>query len=176
MPGDLPRELVERLLSSVALGGRPWDVREVLPIELLYPPGGPRVLEATAGGATPQGLLVLDDGSSVHLNSEDGTEEFLSRVAPALAPLAVVLTLARYRIPQVLGQPAVGLATNAGDLDPAIAGAGIPLGLDVDGNRIAFTTAFGGDGAGADRWTAVRGDPPSLSGEELARVPAGAAP
>jgi hypothetical protein len=168
-----PRELVERLLSSVALTGQAWEVRDVPGVELLLPPGGPAVIEATADGTTPQGLLVLGDGNSLHLNTEEGTDEFLGRIAPQLAPLAVVLILARYRIAQLSGQPTVRLATRGDDLDPRIAAAGVPLGLEVDGDRITFTIAFPG---GADRWTAVRGATPSLTGEALARVPAGAAP
>jgi hypothetical protein len=138
--------------------------REVPPIELLLPPGGPRVVEARGGEGPPQGILVLEDGSSRDLNSAEGTEAFLREAAPGLDPLAVILTLVRYRIPEHVGARAARLATREEDLDPALARPGLPLGLAVDGDRIAFTAAYD-DPAGADRWTAVRGAAPSLTRE-----------
>ena len=141
------------------LGSGDWIVREVPPIELLFPPGGPRVLEAAGGETPPQGILVLDDGSSWHLNTPEGTDAFLARVAPALDPLGVVLTLVRYRVPALAGARSARLATRPDDLDAAVSG--VPLGLDVDGDRITFTAAYD-QPAGAGRWTAVVGDAPAL--------------
>jgi hypothetical protein len=147
------------------LDARDADVREVPPIELLLPPGGPRVLEVSGGDGPPQGILLLGDGSSWHLNAPNGEEALLSRVAPGLDPLAVVLTLVRYRIPELAGARSARLATRPEDLGPADAAAGTPLGLAVDGNRISFTAAYGDR---ADRWTAVTGAAPSLTREEPA--------
>jgi hypothetical protein len=156
-------ELVARHLDA---GDR--AVREVPSIELLLPPGGPRVVEVQGGDGPPQGILLLGDGSSWHLNAPDGADAFLSRVAPGLDPLAVVLTLLRYRIPELVGARSARLATREDDLDPSLARAGVPLGLEVNGDRIVFTGAYGGERAGADRWTAVTGAEPSLTREALA--------
>jgi hypothetical protein len=139
--------------------------REVPPIELLLPPGGPRILEAPRAHGPPRGVLVLQDGSSRELNSAEGTAAFLREAAPGLDPLAVVLTLVRYRLPEQVGARAARLATGKEDLDPA--DRRLPLGLAVDGDRIAFTAAYD-DPAGADRWTAVRGAAPSLTRDGLA--------
>lgn len=150
-----------------------WTARELPQVELLLPADGPRVVEARAAeGGVPLGILVADDGPGLRLNRAEDTEEFLRGVAPGLAPLAVALTLVRYRIATILGEPSVRLATGPDDLHPSLRDRGVPLDLAVDGDRIAFTTAFADTWtgrAGADRWTVVRGPGPALVGELLAR-------
>jgi hypothetical protein len=148
-------------------------MRELPQVELLLPPGGPRVVEALpAEGAVPVGVLVRDDGDPLRLNDAAQSDAFLRDVAPGLAPLAVALILVRYRIATLLGEPSVRLATGPGDLDPSLRDRGIPLDLAVDGDRIAFTTGFADawtGRAGADRWAVVRGPGAALHGEPVAR-------
>ena len=152
-----------------------WVARELPQAELLLPSGGPRVVEARAEtGGVPVGVLLRDDDGPLELNTRDGAEEFLRRVAPGLAPLAVALTLVRYRIAALLGEPSVRLATGPEDLHPSLRDRGLPLDLAVDGDRIAFTTAFvetWAGRAGADRWTAILAEAarPALEGAVLAR-------
>jgi hypothetical protein len=154
-----------------------WTMRELPQVELLLPPDGPRVIEARAAEtAVPVGVLVRDDGSPLRLNEAADAEAFLRDVAPALAPLAVGLTLVRYRIAALLGEPSVRLATGPDDLHPSLRERGIPLDFAVDGDRIAFTTGFADawtGRAGADRWTVVRGPDAALHGEPLGREETG---
>jgi hypothetical protein len=154
-----------------------WTMRELPQVELLLPPDGPRVVEALpAEGAVPVGVLVREDGSPLRLNDATDSDAFLRDVAPRLSPLAVALTLVRYRIATVLGQPTVRLATGPGDLHPSLRERGLPLDLAVDGDRIAFTTGFADawtGRAGADRWTVVRGAGAALHGEPSAREETG---
>jgi len=171
-----PRRLVES-----RLGGR-VPLRAVPPLELFLPPAGPHVVEAAGDDGPPHGFAVAG-GAVYDLGDPIGLDEFLRGPGTALDPLPLVLLVARYRLPALVGASPVRLVTSAAELHPAVATPGVPLDLSREDGAIAFTTQFcaaDADGTvrvGVDRWRLSAGDDARLEGRRLQRaVLAGAAP
>jgi len=174
---DADRRLVAEHLDREQTAAA-WALRAVPPIELFLPPGGPLVVEATSGDAPPRGFAVAD-GVVHDLGEDAGALAFLRGPGAALDPLTLIVVLARYRLPAIVGGGPVLLVTAPTELHPAVAGPAVPVDLTRDGAAIVFTTQVwlpaGGDAmvVGVDRWRLVAGDDAALAGEVLRRVTVG---
>jgi hypothetical protein len=143
------------------------------PIELLLPPGGPRVVEALGADGRTRGFAIA--GDDVHdLSDPGGFERFLRGPGAALDPLTLILLAARYRLPAIAGGEPLRLVTSAAELHPSVPAGAIPVDLVRDGAGFAFTTEFRatGDGVlrvGVDRWHMATGPAAALGGRALHR-------
>ena len=178
MVGVAPRQLVERHLAEGA-GGAP-TLRDVPPIELLLPPFGVHLVETVGDSEPPRGFAVDGDGHVHALHEADGLAGLL-RSGVQLDPLALILVVARYRLPALTGVWPVNLVTSLTDLDPASVAVSPPLDLVVDDGDTAFTTevhtprADGRVHVRLDRWRLATGAA-SLDGDVLLDVTVPGAP
>ncbi len=180
MAEDAARRLVAEHLDRARPAGdrTAGSLRDVPPIELFLPPAGPQLVEETAGDAPPHGFAVAD-GVLYDLGEERGVLAFLRGPGVALDPLALVLVVARYRLPALVGGGPVLLVTAPSELHPAVAGPDVPVDLSRDGDAIVFTTqawlpaAGGGTLVAVDRWRLVIGGAAALDGEALRRTTVG---